>query len=112
MKSVLFSLILLAILVYAEVGRALPDGAPPAACPDIFPLGHNGTIPNEASDPLDSPFALDLSAFRRENSTYHYYPGWAYASELGVMRLKCIDTSLYDRVLLHLLSQLSPVSCH
>ncbi len=68
------------VAVFAVAANALPEGAPAEACAEIFPVGHSD-ITNEANDPMDSPVVLDLSAFRTENGTSYYYPGWEYASE-------------------------------
>ena len=84
--------VVLCLLAAAAVQvHARPNGAPPTACPNIFPVGH-APPPNSVTDPMGGPFQLDISNFTMCTGAgsapgYCYYPGETYYREF----MNCVD---------------------
>ena len=72
------------LLAAAALVHALPTGAPAAACPNIFPVGHINPA-NNITDVNQGPFALDISALASTDGMgYAYVPGTTYTRELCI----------------------------
>ena len=65
---------MLLVAVTATTVLGFPSGAPPLACPNIYPVGHN-TTNNTANGTI--PFTVNTSSL----TNYTYTPGAQHASK-------------------------------